>query len=60
MKATRTLVIGLGNLGKKLTADINTNNKGKFELICALDDDDSKSEYALSNGFREFSNTTDL
>lgn len=60
MKGIRTLVIGLGNLGKKLTADININNKDKFELICALDDDDSKSEYALSNGFKEFSNTTDL
>lgn len=44
MESTRTLIIGLGQLGCQLINDVDKHSVEKFDLVCALDDDKSKKK----------------
>ncbi|MEQ9265696.1 MAG: NAD-dependent epimerase/dehydratase family protein [Balneolaceae bacterium] len=60
MKSTRTLVIGLGQLGQKVLQNISNQSNDKFELVSALDDDKSKENLAKEFGFEHFGACSDL
>ncbi|MEP1151846.1 MAG: NAD-dependent epimerase/dehydratase family protein [Balneola sp.] len=60
MESTRTLIIGLGQLGTKLVKDLDRYSQEKFDLVCCLDDDESKRESATALGFRNFGTTDEL
>jgi nucleoside-diphosphate-sugar epimerase len=60
MESTRTLIIGLGQLGCQLINDVDKHSVEKFDLVCALDDDKSKKKVADTFGFIDFGSTNEL
>lgn len=60
MNNLRTIIIGLGQLGKSVINDINNGSNLNIELICALDDDISTYSFATSNGIKFVDNVNTL